>query len=145
MGWVFVDMKIKTDVIRLGKYLKPQLVSRPGEWLWALWLACCPWQWLRPAFPLKCKQVLFPTLPGRKFTGQNCSGGWPWPQWLDHALFMLVAEVNADCQKPGEAQEILDEFVFALRAVLMAGGEMPFSADMHGQAVLGSTHLELHD
>lgn len=28
MGWVFVDMKIKTDVIRLGKYLNPQPVSR---------------------------------------------------------------------------------------------------------------------
>lgn len=87
-------MKIKTDVIRLGKYLKPQPVSRLGEWLGDLWLACCPW--LHPAFALKCKQVLLATLPGRQHAGQNCCGVWAWPQWLDHALFM----------QPGKEQEI---------------------------------------
>lgn len=87
----------------------PQLVSKLGEWLWALWLAFCLWQWLHPAFPLKCEEMLLPTLPGRQYPGQSCCGVWAWPQRLDHALFMLVAEVNADWQKPGKEQEILYE------------------------------------
>lgn len=74
MGWVFVDMKIKTDVIRLGKYLKPQLVSRPGEWFGLCDLPVAHGSGCMLLFPCSASRCSFPPFQGGSTLSRTAVG-----------------------------------------------------------------------
>lgn len=69
--------------------------------------------------------MLLPTLEGRQYAGQNSHVAWAWPQWLDHALFVLVTEVDLDCREPGEEQEILCELCMLCKQCCWWEGKCP--------------------
>lgn len=146
MGWRFLYVKGKPNVIRLWKHPNPQPTGRHGDWLWVLWLvsqAAARWGGCSLlSHPGACRCLpSFPASRGRGMPERNSSLAGLGPRgWT---LLCLCWSLKSGCTVKSWAKS-RKFFVRCMCFASTSGGGMGSWA-FHSQAALGSTHLEIHD